>query len=196
LVRFDDKDRLVLIDGPETPAATVMVPPVLREGAAQGAVVEICPAALALASSLGRRLARWPGAALFIDYGHYPTAPGPTLRAFQRHRPTEILADPGTADLTADVDFATFAEAARAGGADIYGPVPQGRFLSELGAELRLVALRAQATPAQRRALDSGVRRLLDPGEMGTLFKAMALVSPGQPLAPGFGVACEDETNP
>jgi hypothetical protein len=27
---------------------------------------------------------------------------------------------------------------------------------------------------------------LLDPGEMGTLFKAMALVSPGQPPPPGF----------
>jgi NADH dehydrogenase [ubiquinone] 1 alpha subcomplex assembly factor 7 len=120
LVGFDDKDRLVFVDGPETPAATVMVPPAVREGAAQGAVVEICPAALALASSLGRRLARWSGAALFIDYGYYPSAPGATVRAFQRHRPTEILTAPGTADHTASVDFAAFAAAARAGSGDFY----------------------------------------------------------------------------
>lgn len=190
------EDRLVLMDGPQSPVSSLMVPPARRDGAAQGAVVETCPAALALASALGGRLTRWPGAALFIDYGCDPSAPGPTLRACQRHRPADILATPGTADLTADVDFAAFAKAARAGGADIYGPVPQGNFLSELGAELRLAALRARATSAQRQALDTGVSRLLDPGEMGTLFKAIALVSPGLPPPPGFGVACEGAADP
>jgi NADH dehydrogenase [ubiquinone] 1 alpha subcomplex assembly factor 7 len=191
LVALDYEDRLVFVDGPETPAASLLVPPAIRDGAAPGMVVEICPAAVALASALGRRLARLPGAALFIDYGYYPSAPGPTLRAFQRHGPAEILAAPGTADLTADVDFAAFAGAAHAGGAEVNGPVPQGGFLSTLGAELRLAALRARATPAQRQVLDSGVRRLLDPNEMGTLFKAIALVSPDQPLPPGFGAACD-----
>jgi NADH dehydrogenase [ubiquinone] 1 alpha subcomplex assembly factor 7 len=191
LVALDGEDRLVFVDGPETPAASLLVPPAIRDGAARGMVVEICPPAVALASALGRRLARWPGAALFIDFGYYPSAPGPTLRAFQRHGPAEILAAPGTADLTADVDFAAFAGAAHAGGAEVHGPLPQGRFLSTLGAELRLAALRARATPAQRQALDSGVSRLLDPNEMGTLFKAIALVSPGQPLPPGFGAACD-----
>jgi NADH dehydrogenase [ubiquinone] 1 alpha subcomplex assembly factor 7 len=195
LVGLDDADRLVLMDGPESPVASLMVPPAIREGAAQGEVVETCTAALALASALGGRLGRSPGAALFIDYGHDPSAPGPTLRGFQRHRPADILAAPGTADLTADVDFAAFAEAARAGGAEVYGPVPQGNFLSELGAELRLAALRARATPAQRQALDTGVSRLLDPGEMGTLYKAIALVSPGLPQPPGFGTACEGATD-
>ena len=194
LVGLHDEDRLVLMDGPESPVASLMVPPAMRDTAQDG-VVETCPAALALAAALGRHLTRWPGAALFIDYGYFPSAPEPTLRAFQRHQPADILEAPGTADLTADVDFAAFAEAARVGGADIYGPVPQGNFFSELGAELRLAALRARATPAQRQALDTGVSRLLDPGEMGTLFKAIALVSPGLPPPPGFGVAGGGATN-
>ena len=196
LVGLDDQDRLVFTDGPESPAASLMVPPGTRDGAGRGAIVEICPAGLALASSLGRRLAHQPGAALFIDYGYFPSVPGPTLRAFQQHRLAEILAAPGTADLTADVDFAAFAEAARSGGAAIYGPVQQGRFLCELGAELRLAVLRARAKPAQLQALDSGVRRLLDPDEMGTLFKAIAVVSPDLPPPPGFTVAVRDETKP
>jgi NADH dehydrogenase [ubiquinone] 1 alpha subcomplex assembly factor 7 len=41
-------------------------------------------------------------------------------------------------------------------------------------------------TPSQRQALDHGVERLLDPGGMGTLFKAVAVVSPGLPMPPGF----------
>jgi NADH dehydrogenase [ubiquinone] 1 alpha subcomplex assembly factor 7 len=131
-------------------------------------------------------LARQPGAALFIDYGYFPTRPGPTLRGLQRHRPVCALAAPGTADLSAHVDFAAFAEAARAAGAEVHGPIGQGRFLTALGAGLRLAALSARATPAQRGSLESGVRRLLDPGEMGDLFKVVALVSPGLESPAGF----------
>jgi NADH dehydrogenase [ubiquinone] 1 alpha subcomplex assembly factor 7 len=189
LVALDDEDRLAFVDGQESPAASLLVPREQRDGAARGAVAEICPAALALGSTLGARLAHQPGAALFIDYGYFPRGPGPTLAGFQRHQPVSILDTPGTADLSAHVDFAAFAEAGRAGGAEIHGPVPQGRFLAELGAGLRLAALRALATPAQRQALDSGVSRLLDPAGMGTLFKAIALVSPGLPPPPGFGAA-------
>ena len=64
-------------------------------------------------------------------------------------------------------------------------PVSQRRFLEALGAKARLAALSARATPAQRRELESGLRRLLDPGEMGELFKAVALASPGSAASGG-----------
>jgi NADH dehydrogenase [ubiquinone] 1 alpha subcomplex assembly factor 7 len=185
MVALDPEDRLVFVDGPESPVTSLLVPGGLSH-CAPGTIVEICPAALALAGALGSRLAQQPGAALFIDYGYFPTAPGPTLRALQRHRPVCALAAPGTADLSAHVDFAAFAEAAAAAGAEVYGPVSQGRFLTTLGAGVRLAALSARAVPARRRSLESGVRRLLDPGEMGDLFKVVALVSPGLPSPAGF----------
>jgi NADH dehydrogenase [ubiquinone] 1 alpha subcomplex assembly factor 7 len=104
----------------------------------------------------------------------------------QRHRPVSALAAPGTADLSAHVDFVAFAQAAGAAGAEIYGPISQRRFLTALGAGLRLAALNARAAPAQRRSLESGARLLLDPVEMGDLFKVVALVSPGLPSPSGF----------
>jgi NADH dehydrogenase [ubiquinone] 1 alpha subcomplex assembly factor 7 len=70
-------------------------------------------------------------------------------------------------------------------GAEPHGPVTQGHFLATLGAELRLAALSARATASQRLALASGVGRLLDPAEMGELFKVLALISPG--LSPPVG---------
>jgi NADH dehydrogenase [ubiquinone] 1 alpha subcomplex assembly factor 7 len=185
MVAVDPEGHLVYVDGPESPVASLLVPDSLRHSS-PGRVVEICPAALALAGALGYRLARQPGAALFIDYGYFLTAPGPTLRALQRHHPVCALAAPGTADLSAHVDFAAFAEAARAAGAEVHGPISQGRFLETLGAGLRLAALSARAAPAQRRSLESGVRRLLDPSEMGDVFKIVALVSPGLPSPAGF----------
>jgi NADH dehydrogenase [ubiquinone] 1 alpha subcomplex assembly factor 7 len=186
LVGLDPENHLVFIDGHESLAAGLLVPASLRSSP-QGTVAEICPTALALGGALGARFARQPGAALFIDYGYYPTAPGPTLRAVQRHRPVSALAEPGAADLSAHVDFTAFLEAARAGGAETHGPVSQSRFLDALGVGLRLSALVARATPAHRQALESGVRRLLAPAEMGDLFKVVATVSPGLPSPAGFG---------
>ena len=47
----------------------------------------------------------------------------------------------------------------------------------------------ARATPAQRRQLETGVERLLDPAQMGNLFKAVALTSPRLPRPVGFELA-------
>ena len=185
LVSADEAGRLIFAEGPEHPALAALAPPGLRE-VPPGAVVEICPAAAALAASLGARLARQPGAALFIDYGYFPSAPGATLAAIRQQAGAAVLDEPGSADLSAHVDFAAFAEAARAAGAAVHGPVPQGRFLEALGGRARLAALAARATAAQRAQLASGLARLIDPAEMGKLFKALALTSPGLPPPAGF----------
>ena len=72
-------------------------------------------------------------------------------------------------------------------GAEIYGPTTQGDFLRELGVEARLAALQAAATsPAARAAAGRGVRRLIDPGDMGTLFQVIAAASPGLQPPAGF----------
>jgi NADH dehydrogenase [ubiquinone] 1 alpha subcomplex assembly factor 7 len=91
--------------------------------------------------------------------------------------------------LSAQVDFEAFIEAAQAGGAAVWGPVPQGRFLAALGAEARLSVLAARATAGQREALASGLRRLIDPAGMGNLFKAVSLTSPGLQAPAGFAAA-------
>jgi NADH dehydrogenase [ubiquinone] 1 alpha subcomplex assembly factor 7 len=184
LVGVDDGDRLIFIDGPESPALGLLVPAGRRE-APVGTVVEICPAAAALAAALGDRLRRQPGVALFIDYGYSDGPPGPTLAAIAGHRSSGVLDHPGTADLSAHVDFAAFAAAARAAGAMVHGPIAQGRFLTALGAEARLSALLQRAAPEQRAALASGLRRLIDSDKMGTLFKALAVTSPGLPTPSG-----------
>lgn len=185
LVGLDADARLAFVLGPENRALTFLVPPSLRE-LPSGTIVEIQPAAAALAARLGERFAHAPGAALFVDYGYFPRASGSTLSAVRQHRPERILEDIGEADLSAHVDFAAVAEAARSADAAVWGPVPQGRFLTSLGAEARLAVLSARASPAQRGLLESGLRRLIDPQEMGTLFKAMAVTTLGLPAPAGF----------
>ncbi|MBV8889975.1 MAG: SAM-dependent methyltransferase [Alphaproteobacteria bacterium] len=188
VVTVDPEGGLVFAAGPESPALRSLVAPALRESP-PGTVVEFRPAAAALAAAVAERVCRAPGAALFIDYGFCTSRSGSTLSAVRRHRPVGILDRPGGADLSAHVDFAALAAAARGAGAAVFGPIPQGSLLRALGAEIRLAALCASAAPSQREALASGLHRLLDPQQMGTLFNAIAVASPGGPVPAGFAVA-------
>jgi NADH dehydrogenase [ubiquinone] 1 alpha subcomplex assembly factor 7 len=185
VVKLADSERLTLACGAAPSVLGTLVPLELAD-AAPGSVFEARPAALAIAAHLARRLNATPGAALFIDYGHAESACGDTLQAMRRHRYCGILEEPGNADLTAHVDFASFARAARAAGADIHGPVSQREFLLRLGIEVRARQLLSRAAPAQRDTVAAGVRRLINPGEMGTLFKVMVIASPGLSEPDGF----------
>jgi NADH dehydrogenase [ubiquinone] 1 alpha subcomplex assembly factor 7 len=154
--------------------------------AAQGDIVERCAAAEALALALAARVVRRPGAALFLDYGPERSGTGDSLQAIAAGRPADPLTSPGAADLTAHVDFARFAEKARAAGAQVYGPVPQGLFLARLGLFQRTFQLAQRLQPREAAAMMEGARRLAEPDRMGRLFKAIALVSPGTEVLPGF----------
>ena len=162
-------------------------PPPAGAGAAprDGMVVEYPEAAIALVTHLAARIAATGGAALFLDYGPEHSAPGDSLQALRDGRPADPLAAPGSADLTAHVDFARLAEAARAAGAAVFGPVPQGLFLARLGLFQRTGAL-ARHNPARAGALQAAAARLAEPDRMGRLFKAMAVCHPALPPPPGF----------
>ena len=154
--------------------------------AGDGEVVEVREAAAELAGTLGRRLAARPGAALFLDYGPAESTPGDSLQAIRAGRPADPLSEPGSADLTAHVDFASLIRAARAAGASAHGPIPQGVFLTRLGLLQRTDRLARTQPPARALALIDAARRLVEPDQMGRLFKALALSSPGCPVPAGF----------
>jgi NADH dehydrogenase [ubiquinone] 1 alpha subcomplex assembly factor 7 len=181
----EDGERLAFaVDGAPS-LAPALAPPALQS-APPGSIWEICPAAATLAASLGLRLKRQGGVALFIDYGYVASAGGDTLQAVKNHRRHDVLTDPGKADLTAHVDFADFAAVAMRAGARAFGPVTQAAFLTALGAKERAAQLLKEATRAQATAIESGARRLLDENAMGTLFKALALASPTLGAPAGF----------
>lgn len=55
----------------------------------------------------------------------------------------QVLESPGTADLSAHVDFRALKRAVEASGVEAvaHGPIPQGHFLKAMGLEARLEAL-------------------------------------------------------
>lgn len=153
---------------------------------AEGTIVETHETANEIARAVAERLTRVPGAALFLDYGPERSAPGDSLQALRGGAPADPVADPGTADLTAHVDFAAFAAAARSRGATEHGPTPQGLFLARLGLFQRANRLARNRTPAEAAAIMSAARRLGEPDRMGRLFKVLALTRDLNLPVPGF----------
>jgi NADH dehydrogenase [ubiquinone] 1 alpha subcomplex assembly factor 7 len=178
-------DGLCFKVAPGPTRALPLVPGRLAD-APLGSVFEVGPLALVVARELGRHAAEHGGAALVIDYGYMLGGRGDTLQAVRGHERHEALAEPGAADITAHVDFAALAESAIEGGGRCHGPVTQASFLRALGIEARLHGLLKNATPAQAEALLTGVRRLIDPAEMGTLFKVLAIADPKLPALAGL----------
>ncbi len=154
--------------------------------ATPGRIAEVSPVGQRLAAALARRLARHPGAALIIDYGPMESGLGDSLQALKSHRHHDPLLEPGAADLTAHVDFAALAEAARAAGAAVFGPTTQGAFLQSLGIALRADALKANQDAATRAEIDAALQRLIGDQGMGSLFKVMAIASPDSPHPAGL----------
>lgn len=167
-------------------AGNAAEPPAELADAPPGSIVETSPEAELCMTEIARRIARHRGAVLVIDYGPPGRGVGDTLQAVRRQKKVDPLAEPGLADLTAHVDFAGLAAAARACGAHAYGPLPQGTFLHRLGIAARAAVLLRGADTRQGSDISAAIARLIEPGQMGTLFKALAVVDADQPAPPGF----------
>jgi SAM-dependent MidA family methyltransferase len=160
-----------------TPAAGLL------PDAPEGAVYEQSAAQAGLGAALGARVVRDGGAALLIDYGHAAPAFGDTLQALFRHEKVDPLARPGEADLTVHADFAAVMAAAEAEGAQA-AILTQAEFLARMGVGARCEAL-VRARPDRAATLGRQLTRLISADEMGELFKACVIHSPGW-TPPGF----------
>ena len=173
------------------PAASL---PPNRDGAPLGGVYETSPAGEALAEEIGHRIASAGGAALLVDYGYDAPGFGETLQAVAGHAFADVLARPGETDLSAHVDFHALADAALRGGASACGPVDQGSFLRALGIVERAEKLAQQrrngARSTEHLSSEETIRHQLDrlilPQQMGSLFKALAIVPKSAPTPAGF----------
>jgi len=149
--------------------------------------VEWPMAGIAVMRDLAARLVQQGGAALVIDYGHTRSGLADTLQAIRNHGFTDVLAEPGEADVTAHVDFSQLAAAARSAGAHVTQPVTQGAFLRALGIDARAAAL-ATSAPERAAEIEAAGTRLTaaSPETMGGLFKVLGISAPDSPELPGF----------
>ncbi len=144
-----------------------------------GQIFEIRPGARQMTARLARALVR--GVLLIFDYGaparalYGPVRQGGTLEAFLGHHVTrDVLADPGSRDITAWVDFTELETALRIEGLTVAPLMSQSRFLISMGITSELSAPSSDGsfnpqTFNERQALLS----LFAPGGMGESIRLL-----------------------
>ncbi|MBZ0094911.1 MAG: class I SAM-dependent methyltransferase [Sulfuricella sp.] len=152
-------------------AAGLDVPP--------GTISEIGLAARGFIATLAGLLEK--GVILMLDYGfgqneyYHPQRSSGTLMCHYRHHAhDDPFYLPGLQDITAHVDFTAIAETGVRHGLKLLGYTSQAHFLINSG----ITDLLARASPEQASAylpLAAQAQKLLNPAEMGELFKAIAL---------------------
>ncbi|MBT3070760.1 SAM-dependent methyltransferase [Rhodomicrobium sp. Az07] len=152
-----------------------------------GDILEFCPGVEPVLATFAARAGHAPLAALAIDYGYTNPAFGDTLQAVRRHKFAGLFDAPGETDLTAHVDFSRLARLSEAAGFDVFGPMPMGEWLLRLGVEARANQLLARASAEEARAIAQSVARLVDPAQMGALFKILSWTRGISDPPPPFG---------
>lgn len=160
--------RYVLSRGP-TPASQFFVDPNEKRDH-----IEVSPESGVLVQEMTTRLNRDGGCSLIVDYGHNGEKTD-TFRAFKRHALHDPLCEPGTADLTADVDYSYLQKMVK-DKACVYGPVTQETFLKNMQISVRLQKLlKTATTEEQKKQIASGYDMLVNPEKMGERFKFLGL---------------------
>ncbi|KAH7554035.1 hypothetical protein JRO89_XS12G0100100 [Xanthoceras sorbifolium] len=163
--------------------------------------IEVCPKAMELTSTIAKRISSDGGGALIIDYG-LDGVVSDSLQAIRKHKFVDILDNPGSADLSAYVDFASIRHSVEETSEDVsvHGPITQSQFLGSLGINFRVEALLQNCTEEQAESLRTGYWRLVGDGKapfwegpdeqaptgMGTRYLAMAIVNKKQGVPVSF----------
>ncbi|MBL0941970.1 MAG: SAM-dependent methyltransferase [Alphaproteobacteria bacterium] len=161
-------------------------PPINLLQASEGDIIEVSPLSHEIIRKIADKICKSNGAGLIIDYGYRTPTLTSTLQAVREHSYHNFLEDPGLADLTAHVNFAALIKEATQIGAKVYGPAFQGAFLMDLGIEIRAKMLQCNLSNSQGSAIKTALERLLNPDQMGTLFKVLAITGPSVPDPCGF----------
>ena len=169
-------------------APTLTLPRVAGEG--KNYVSEISLAARGFIATLAGILDK--GMILMLDYGfgqseyyHPQRSTGTLMCHYRHHAHDDPFYFPGLQDITAHVDFSAIAATGIDHGLKLLGYTSQAHFLLNCG----ITDLLAQ-TPAEKAStylpLAAQAQKLLNPAEMGELFKAIALGKDIDTLPLGF----------
>lgn len=170
----EEEQLRFIISRHSTPACVLLQQPDVADCLQGRDSVETSPSAWNIIRLIEQRIVEDGGLALIADYGHQGED-GDTLRAFARHKQVDPLHLPGSADITADVDFSILRSQISAD-CSWFGPVTQSQFLESCGINARFSQLLFSTPDSDKqRLLWDSLLTLTSPQKMGHRFKFVSL---------------------
>ena len=151
-----------------------------------GNTIEYPIEALKLLKAIAKKINKFEGGLLCFDYGYTIKKNQNTLQSVEKHKYLNLFFNPGHSDITSHVNFRLFHEILKKSNLDVKKITKQSEFLKKIGILERANILSKKMTFKAKANMFYRLKRLLDPEEMGNLFKVMFAQKKGRNFSLGF----------
>ena len=138
-----------------------------------GDTIEYPLEALKFLKQISKKINKFDGGLLTIDYGYTLKENQNTLQAVKKHNYSDIFFKPGHSDITSHLNFKLFREILIKYNLDVKKIISQGNFLKKIGILERANILSKKMTFKEKANMFYRLKRLIDKNEMGLLFKVL-----------------------
>ena len=151
-----------------------------------GDTIEYPLEALKFLKQISKKINKFDGGLLTIDYGYTLKKNQNTLQAVKKHNYSDIFFKPGHSDITSHINFKLFSKSLSEDNLAVKKITTQSEFLKKVGILERADILSKKMTFKEKANMFYRLKRLIDPKEMGDRFKVIFAQKKGKIFSLGF----------
>ena len=151
-----------------------------------GSTIEYPIEALKFLDDISKKINKFNGGLLTFDYGYRRKVNKDTLQSVKKHKYTNLLFAPGHSDITSHINFKLFNEFLKKKNLNTKKIINQSEFLKRIGILERANILSKKMTFKEKANMFYRLKRLLDPRDMGDLFKVIFAQKKNKNFSLGF----------
>ena len=151
-----------------------------------GKTIEYPIGSLKFLKVIAKKINQYDGALLALDYGYTIKKNKNTLQSIKNHKYSNLFSEPGYSDITSHINFKLFHKILMKYNLDVQKISTQGNFLKKIGIIERADILAKKMTFKAKANMFYRLKRLLNPREMGVLFKIIFAQKKGKKFSLGF----------
>ena len=142
--------------------------------------------AIKFLNAIAKKIDKFDGGLLAFDYGYTSNKNQNTLQSIKKHKYKNILFTPHHSDITSHLNFTLFHKILKKNNLNVEKIVNQSKFLKKIGILERANILSKKMTFRKKANMFYRLKRLLNPKEMGSLFKVIFAQKKGKNFSLGF----------
>ena len=149
-------------------------------------IVEFPIESIKYLQSISKVVKKYDGGMICFDYGYDGIKMSNSLQSVKKHKFSKFFTSIGNSDITHHINLNLFLKIIKKFGLQIEGITEQGIFLQRMGILKRANILTKNASFKTKADIYYRLKRLIDPNEMGKLFKVIFFKKKGIKFNLGF----------
>tara|TARA_B100001250_G_scaffold384011_1_gene378422 strand:- start:334 stop:1398 length:1065 start_codon:yes stop_codon:yes gene_type:complete len=152
----------------------------------EGNTIEYPIEAIKFLNDISKKINKFDGGLLVFDYGYKIKKNQDTIQSVAKHRYLDLFSNPGHSDITSHINFRLFQKILKKNKLNVKKITNQNEFLKKMGILERANILSKKMTFKEKANMFYRLKRLLDPKEMGYLFKVIFAQKKNKNFSLGF----------